>query len=72
MKKWGGRIFKIIIISMMLMMFLSTWLYSLMYIWWNKTQENIDEDTLTWELFSWSQEVTGDILNTWNLELTGN
>jgi len=72
MQQWRGKVFKIIIISMMVVMFLSTWLYSLMYIGWNPEQTTDGmEDTWvvfedTWVIETWML----DVVSTWDV-LTG-
>lgn len=69
MQDWRGKVFKIVIISMMVVIFLSMWLSSIMYLGWNKeatqTGQNLEENILTWEEFTWS-------LETWNLGWTWN
>lgn len=65
MQQWRGKVFKIIIISMMVVMFLSTWLYSLMYIGWNPEQATGDVEN-TWAVL----EETGVVATTWDV-LTG-
>lgn len=64
MQQWRGKVFKIVIISMMVVMFLSTWLYSLMYIGWNPEQAVED----TWAVLEETWVL--DMVDTWDV-LTG-